>query len=174
MTNDHVDTIIGQWESERPDLDVSGMAVTGRVTRLAKTLMPLMEQAYAPYELEFWEFDMLATLLRNGAPYQLTPGQLIDSMMITSGAMTNRIDRLCERGLVMRVKSPSDGRQVLVTLSDEGKRVIDEAVVTHSANLLRILEPLDRDQREQLASLLRTLTLAIESTPGEEEGAVPS
>lgn len=170
MEPDHVDEIISQWNRERPGVDVSGMAVIGRLTRLEKVIRPRLNDVFAQHDLESWEFDVLATLLRTGAPHQLTPGQLLEAMMITSGAMTNRIDRLERRGFVKRVKSPDDGRQVLVTLTAKGMRKVDDALVDHADNELTIISSLSERQREQLAALLRTLHHAVVD---EAAGAAP-
>lgn len=157
MEPDHVDEIVAQWNSERPDVDVSGMAIIGRITRLHRQIRPQLDAVFAEHDLESWEFDVLATLVRNGEPHQMTPGQLLESMMITSGAMTNRIQRLEDRGFVKRVKSPSDGRQVLVTLTKSGQRKVDSALTDHAANELEIISALSNSEQEQLAGLLRIL-----------------
>lgn len=167
---DPVDGIIDQWNRERPDVDVSGMAVIARVSRLDKLVRPNLNAVFAKHELEAWEFDVLATLVRNGEPHQLTPGQLLDSMMITSGSMTNRIDRLEARGLVERGKSPSDGRQVLVTLTTTGKRKLDAALVDHAGNELAIIERIEPAQRQQLTDLLRSLHHAIVAHSNSADG----
>lgn len=159
--HDHVDEILAQWSRERPGVDVSGMAIIGRLNRLQKLVRPRLDEVFAQHGLESWEFDVLATLLRNGEPHQLTPGQLLESMMITSGAMTNRIDRLERRGFVKRARSPSDGRQVLVTLTKRGMRKVDAALLDHAANMLAMIDPLDDDQRDELADLLRVLHHAL-------------
>ena len=154
---DHVDTIVAQWNRERPSIDVSGMAVIGRLGRVNTLIRSRLDEVFAGHDLESWEFDVLATLVRSGAPHQLTPGQLLDSMMITSGAMTNRIDRLETRGFVQRVKNPDDGRQVLVTLTAEGIAKVDAALVDHAANELDRLAELDVEQRHQIVELFRLL-----------------
>ncbi len=156
-TSDHVDEIIEQWNRERPDVDVSGMAIIGRLARLEQTIRPQLNAVFARHDLESWEFDVLATLLRHGEPHQLTPGQLLESMMITSGAMTNRIDRLEQRGFVKRTKSTTDRRQVLVTLTKSGLKKVDAALLDHAANELAIINALDSDQRRRLIELLRVL-----------------
>lgn len=158
---DHVDEIVAQWNRERPAVDVSGVAIIGRLSRLEKEIRPRLSAVFAQHDLESWEFDVLATLLRNGPPHQLTPGQLLDSMMITSGAMTNRIQRLEERGFVERVRSPTDGRQVLVTLTAAGLAKVDAALIDHAANERRIVSALSPRQREQLVRLLRALHHAV-------------
>lgn len=154
---DHVDEVVEQWARERPGVDVSGMAIIGRITRLDKLIRPQLDAVFAQHDLESWEFDVLATLLRNGDPHQLTPGQLLESMMITSGAMTNRIDRLERRGFVKRAKSPTDGRQVLVKLTKKGLKKVDSALIDHAANERAIVDALTPDQRDQLVDLLRRL-----------------
>lgn len=165
MQPDHVDKIVAQWNRERPDVDVSGMAIIGRISRLARVIRPRLNEVFAQHDLESWEFDVLATLLRNGPPHQLTPGELLESMMITSGAMTNRIDRLEQRGFVKRTKSPSDGRQVLVTLTKKGMKTIDAALVDHAANELAIISALNPTQRAELIGLLRVLHHAVVDQP---------
>ena len=161
MESDRVDEIVAQWHRERPGLDVSGMEVIGRLSRLDRAIRPLLEKVFAQHDLESWEFDVLATLLRHGAPHQLTPGQLMDSVMITSGAMTNRIDRLEQRGLVAREKNPDDRRQVLVTLTGTGRKKVGAALVDHAANEARIISALDSTQRSQFIEALRVLSLAV-------------
>lgn len=162
---DHVDEIIDQWRQERPDVDVSGMAIIGRLGRVEKMIRPRLDEVFADHDLESWEFDVLATLLRNGQPHQLTPGELLDSVMITSGAMTNRIDRLEARGLVKRGKNPADGRQVSVTLTAKGRKKVDAALVDHAANERTILASLDRHEQDQLVELLRKLHHALVDRP---------
>lgn len=165
---DQVDEIVDQWSRERPDIDVSGMAIIGRISRLERIIRPHLDAVFARHDLESWEFDVLATLLRHGHPHQLTPGRLLDSMMITSGAMTNRIDRLERRGFVTRSKSPTDGRQVLVTLTQEGRVRVDAALVDHAANEVTLVDALRADQREQLIDLLRLLHQAVDGPDSGE------
>lgn len=155
---DHVDVIVEQWARERPDVDVSAMAIIGRLGRIEKAIRPLLDTVFAQHDLESWEFDVLATLLRNGPPHQLTPGRLLESVMITSGAMTNRIDRLEGRGLVSRLKNPEDGRQVIVALTPAGLAKIDAALVDHAANEAAIIEGLAPAERDELVILLRKLS----------------
>lgn len=168
---DHVDEIIDQWNAERPDVDVSGMAIVGRLTRLDRVLRQRLDAVFAEHDLESWEFDVLATLKRNGTPYRLTPGRLLDSMMVTSGAMTNRIDRLERRGFVQRSKDPTDGRQVLVELTAAGHERVDAALVDHAANELALIAALSPDQRTQLVELLKLLDESIRAAPRRDTGA---
>lgn len=159
---DHVDEIVAQWQRERPDVDVSGMALIGRVSRLERAIAPLLAEVFARHGLEAWEFDMLATLRRSGAPYQLTAGQLVSSMMITSGAVTNRIDRLESRGLIRRERDPHDGRVVRVTLTEAGLETIDAALPDHATNELDMIGVLEPEERETLIALLSKLTSSLE------------
>lgn len=163
MQKDGVDRIVGQWHAQRPDLDVSGMEIIGRLGRLNKQIRPLLDAVFVGHGLESWEFDVLATLLRSGPPHQLTPGDLLESTMVTSGAMTNRLDRLEGRGLILRSKSPTDGRQVIVTLTQGGLSLIDAAVTDHADNERRLLEGLDTTQQRELVDLLRALQFAVDA-----------
>lgn len=115
---DEVDRIVEAWRRERPDLDVAPLSVLSRVTRLARHLDLARRSAFARHQLEVWEFDVLSALRRAGEPYQLSPGTLVAQTLVTSGTMTNRIDRLAERGLVERLPAPGDRRGVLVHLTD--------------------------------------------------------
>lgn len=164
-SDDHVDTVVAQWGRERPGLDVSGMDLISRVTRLSHLLRTRLNAVFAEHDLESWEFDVLATLLRNGPPYKLTPGQLIDSMMLTSGAMTNRLQRLERRGLITRTKSPDDGRSVVVSLTESGSKVVDAALTDHAANESALVAGLAPDQQAQLIDLLRTFTRSLTLNP---------
>ena len=159
---DRVDEIVDQWTAERPDVDVSAMAIIGRISRIERLIRPRLEEVFQQHELESWEFDVLATLRRTGSPHELTPGQLLDSTMVTSGAMTNRLDRLESRGFGGRRRSPTDGRQVLVSLTDTGRTIVDAALVDHAANELRLIESLDAEQRDALVDLLRALIEGID------------
>lgn len=138
------------------------MAIIGRLGRLEKVIRPRLDEVFAEHDLESWEFDVLATLLRSGEPHRLTPGELLESMMITSGAVTNRIDRLEKRGFVKRAKSPSDGRQVLVSLTAKGRKKADAALIDHAANESAILSGLSSKQQRELTDLLRVLSHAVD------------
>lgn len=154
---DEVDRICEAWRRERPDLDVSPLEVLSRVTRLAKHLDRDRAAAFAQHDLELWEFDVLAALRRSGPPYQLTPGQLIQQTLVTSGTMTNRIDRLEDRGLVARHPDPDDGRGVIVKLTPGGRTVVDAALVDLLKREGELLAHLDLPRRRELANLLRRL-----------------
>jgi DNA-binding MarR family transcriptional regulator len=154
---DEVDRIVAAWDRERPDLDASPLQVLSRISRLARHLDLARGAAFAQRGLELWEFDVLSALRRSGAPYQLSPGQLVTQTLVTSGTMTNRVDRLAARGFVSRSPDPSDRRGVIVTLTDTGREAVDGAL----ADLLRrerdLLARLSESEREGLSTLLRTL-----------------
>lgn len=158
---DHVDTVLDQWEAERPELDVSPMAVVGRVSRAARLLERGVDRVLEEHGLGGGEFDLLATLRRSGAPYRLTPGALVASSMVTSGAVTARLDRLVAKGLVTRETDPSNRRSVLVTLTPAGRRAVDRALGAHVANEEALLAGLSAADRERLARLLRTLLVSL-------------
>ena len=120
-------TSIAAWRQQRPDLDVAPLQVLSRVSRLARHLDIARRGAFAAHGLESWEFDVLSALRRAGPPFQLTPGALLRATLVTSGTMTNRIDRLAAAGLVYREPDPRDRRGVLVTLSERGRTVVDAA-----------------------------------------------
>jgi DNA-binding MarR family transcriptional regulator len=159
---DEVDRLIASWQRERPDLDVAPMQVLSRVTRLARHLDRARSAAFAAHGLETWEFDVLAALRRAGRPYQLTPGQLLKQTMVTSGTMTNRVDRLSQRDLVVRGDDPDDRRGVLVALTPAGLETADAALADLLAAEHALLSDLPTEQHEQLASALRTLLLPYE------------
>ena len=168
--SDHLDDIVRQWNRERPDLDVSPMAVIGRITRVERSIRRRLEAVFAEHGLEGWEFDVPATLLRSGEPYELTPGQLLRSTMVTSGAMTNRLDRLEARGLVTRTPSRTDRRVVLVALTPAGHQLINRAVEAHVANEHTILTGLTDRQRLELARLLQRLEASVSEDPVTADG----
>lgn len=159
--HDAVDVILEQWAAERPDVDVSAIAVIGRISRLEKLLAPELARVFAQHGLEAWQYDVLATLRRAGKPYELTVGAMLDSMMLASGTITHRIDRLEQRGLVERRADPSDKRVVLVRLTAAGKRLVDTAIVDHAANETALLSGLTPRERAQLEALLRRLHLSL-------------
>jgi DNA-binding MarR family transcriptional regulator len=158
---DGVDEIIEQWARERPDLDVSPLAVIGRISRLARELERRLEVVYREQGLEGDWYDVLATLRRAGPPYTLRPSELTQTLMLTSSGTTKRLDRLERAGLIARTPDPSDRRGVLITLTDAGFALHDRAIVAHVANEHRLLSGLSDDEREQLAGLLRRLQLTL-------------
>jgi DNA-binding MarR family transcriptional regulator len=154
---DEVDDLVAAWRAERPDLDVQPLQVLSRVSRLARHLDRARRTAFAGHGLETWEFDVLSALRRQGSPYQLSPGALLRATLVTSGTMTNRIDRLAAAGLVLRQPDPQDKRGVLVTLTAEGRTRVDAALADLLGREEALLARLDRGERELLAGLLRTL-----------------
>ena len=152
---DGVDRIIEQWAAERPDLGTEPMRVFGRIYRLARVSGDAVEKAYAAYGIGRAEFDVLATLRRSGEPFELSPGALAGSMMLSSGGTTARLDRLEKAGLVTRVPSPTDRRGVLVRLTGRGREIIDQAVAGGLAEQARLLSHMSPDRVRQLATLLR-------------------
>jgi DNA-binding MarR family transcriptional regulator len=154
---DEVDDLVAQWRTERPDLDVSPLQVLSRLSRLARHLDRARRAAFAAEGLEPWMFDVLSALRRQGPPYQLSPGALLRATLVTSGTMTNRIDRLAVAGLVSRHRDQQDKRGVLVTLTDRGKRVTDAALDGLLDRERRLLTALDPIAQQELASLLRVL-----------------
>jgi DNA-binding MarR family transcriptional regulator len=162
MNSDPVDAILAQWQRERPDLDVSPMGVIGRIGRLAKHLERAIQETFAEFGLNVGEFDVLATLRRSGRPYQLSPTALFNTLMVTSGTMTHRIDQLERAGLVKRIPDPNDRRGALIMLTDQGFNLIETAVAAHVANEQQLLKALKKPEREALTQLLRKLLLSFE------------
>lgn len=154
---DEVDRLVAAWQRERPDLDSSPMQVLSRVTRLARHLDLARREAFESHTLETWEFDVLTALRRAGPPYELSPGRLLRETMVTSGTMTNRVDRLEAKGLVLRMPAPADRRGVLVGLTPEGRARVDAALEGLLEQERRLLDGLTAAQRESLAALLRTV-----------------
>lgn len=157
-STDEVDSLVAAWQRERPELDVSPMQVLSRVTRLARHLDRERRQAFAAHDLESWEFDVLAALRRSGPPYRLSPGQLLRETGVTSGTMTNRVDRLSARGLVARTDHPDDRRGVLVGLTPAGRAAVDAAMDDLISAEHAILAGLAGTRRDGLAATLRDLT----------------
>ena len=161
-TIDEVDVLVDAWRRERPDLDVAPLEVLSRVSRLARHLDLARREAFAAHDLEPWEFDVLAALRREGAPYTLSPGRLLQVTLVTSGTMTNRIDRLEAKGLVARVPDPNDGRGVQVVLTEAGRTRVDDALTDLLAHEREILSALPAHDRDELADLLRRLTVPFD------------
>ena len=162
MTKDIIDQLIDQWERERPDLDARPMAVVGRILRLAVHLDRRANEALKPFGLAVWGFDILATLRRFGEPYAMTPTELMKAVMLSSGAMTNRIDRLENLGLVERKPSPNDRRSFRVQLTHEGRKVIEKAIEVRFAEAEDALDGMSQRDRKQLGSLLRNILLHVD------------
>jgi DNA-binding MarR family transcriptional regulator len=160
---DEVDELVAGWRAQRPDLDVSPLQVLSRISRLARHLDRARRSAFAAHGLEPWEFDVLSALRRQGKPYQLTPGALLRATLVTSGTMTNRIDRLAAAGLVARQPDPADRRGVLVSLTGRGLRAADAALAALLVGERELLAGLDEAQRGQLVTLLRMLLAPFDS-----------
>lgn len=152
---DEVDRLIAAWKRERPDLDISPLAILSRITRISRQLDIARREAFA--ELEPWDFDVLAALRRAGSPYQLSPGQLMQETLVTSGTMTNRLDRLEDYALITRAPDPNDGRASIVSLTAAGMRAVDKALEDLLGQERELLSGLNRDEKNQLAELLAKL-----------------
>ncbi|MEW7008618.1 MarR family winged helix-turn-helix transcriptional regulator [Lentilitoribacter sp. EG35] len=159
---DDVDKIIEQWNRERPDLDVEPMALIGRLMRIANHLGKGMGETFSKYDLNLASFDVLATLRRSGAPYALSPTDLMTTMMITSGTMTNRIDQLVKRGLVERIANENDGRGFLIKLTDKGFTLIDEVVGAHVKTQKTLVSGFAKTDRKTMNQFMKTYLEDIE------------
>jgi len=165
---DGVDVIIEQWQRERPDLDTSPIGVIGRISRLAREIERRLEPVYAASGLEPGWYDVLATLRRAGPPYRLHPADFAATLMLTSSGTTKRLDRLEAAGHITREPDPSDRRAVLITLTPQGRSLVDKASGKHMANEQRILSGLTKAEQRQLAGLLRKLRITL-PPPQEDE-----
>ncbi len=154
---DEVDQLVVAWGRERGDLDLAPVEVFSRISRLARHVDRVRRAAFATFGIETWEFDVLAALRRAGAPYELSPGRLLRETMVTSGTMTNRVDRLTARGFVERYPDPDDRRGVLVRLTPEGRVAVDGAFEALLAAEHELISALSARDRRQLAGLLRPL-----------------
>ena len=154
---DEVDEIVQAWQRERADLDLAPVEVFSRISRLSRLLDRARKDAFTAQSMEPWEFDVLAALRRAGKPYRLSPGQLLRETMVTSGTMTNRIDRLTARGYVERSPDPRDRRGVLVGLTTAGKKAVDAAFERLLAGERDLLAELSAAERRDLTGLLKRL-----------------
>lgn len=149
---------VEQWRRERPDLDVRPMAVLGRLSEATSMIgRDRLNPLFQRFGLQAGEFDVLATLRRSGPPYALTPTALYEATMVTSGAMTNRLDRLERSGFITRGPHPEDRRGVIVKLTETGRALIDKAVAAHVDNEREILSVLTEKEQEMLAAMLQKL-----------------
>ncbi|QTE30393.1 MarR family winged helix-turn-helix transcriptional regulator [Pengzhenrongella sicca] len=164
MADDGVDRILEQWATERPELKTESMGVFGRIYRIARASGDAMTAAYGQFGITRADFDVLATLRRSGPPFALAPSALTASLMLTSGGLTGRIDRLERAGLVARSPAPTDRRGLLVTLTDRGREIVDDAVVAGLAAQDRMLAALAPARRRQLDDLLRELLGAVSAS----------
>jgi DNA-binding MarR family transcriptional regulator len=158
---DHVQHVLEQWRREAPELDRSPMGVVGRISRLAQLLQDELEPVFAAHGVNGGEFDVLAALRRVGRPYRLTPTELSTALIITSGGMTKRLNALAGRGLIRREPDPTDRRSSAVSLTPEGKRLVEAILPEHVANEERLLSELSTEQRVELARLLETLAISL-------------
>ena len=163
VLRDEVDELVAAWRAQRPDLDVEPLQVLSRISRLARHLDIARRGAFADHGLESWEFDVLSALRRQGPPFQLTPGALLRATLVTSGTMTNRIDRLAAAGLVRREPDPRDKRGVLVILTGRGQERVDAALADLLHRERALLAGLDTAEREHLAELMRILLVPFDA-----------
>ena len=152
---DHVDRILAQWRRERPELDVEPMGIFGRLKRLTTHIGREVDAVLLKHGLSSSSFDVLATLRRSGAPYRLSPGELLGMTMVSSGTMTNRIDQLEKAGLVERLFNPEDRRSVLIALTEKGLAAVEETVGAHVANQQRLTRNLTAEDKAELDRLLK-------------------
>jgi DNA-binding MarR family transcriptional regulator len=163
--------IVQQWARERPELDTGPMAVLGRIYRAARVSGDAMERCYARFGITRADFDVLATLRRAGGPEGLSPGRLTNALMLTSGGMTGRLDRLERAGHIVRAPDPADRRALLVRLTDSGRALIDEAVSAGVAVQRQLLADLPPDRQRQAGELLRDLLASVEAHAQADDGA---
>ncbi|WP_289031340.1 MarR family transcriptional regulator [uncultured Paraglaciecola sp.] len=156
--NDSVDLILQQWKNTKPELNCSAMGIVGRLFRIESSWKKQLETVFKQHKLSGIEFDILATLYRSQIP--LTPTELYQTLMLSSGAMSTRIEALVQRQLIERISSVKDRRSCKITLTEEGKTIIDTAVTAHVANMEVLLRPLKQMERIQLTSLLKKIVLA--------------
>jgi len=161
---DVVDRLLSQWTREQPDLDCSGLAIVVRIQRLAKLMQQGAEQVLAPLALKLWEYDVLSALRRQGEPFTLPATALARAALLTSGAMTTRIDRLVDKGLVAREPCSADRRGVNVRLTEAGMQLVDRALAARMRAAGKLVAGLPADQRATLDSALRELLLGLDPT----------
>lgn len=152
---DRVDKIIQQWHQERPDLNVEPMEIIGRIKQLSQHLSREMERTFSTYGLNGASFDVLATLRRSGAPYALSPSDLMNSTMVTSGTMTNRINQLVKGGLVERTSNPQDARSFVISLTKEGHTLIDQVLNDHVKTQAQLTSVLTEEDKKTFNLILR-------------------
>ncbi|TWP37705.1 MarR family winged helix-turn-helix transcriptional regulator [Leekyejoonella antrihumi] len=167
--HDTVDQIREQWADVRPELDSTPMGVIGRMSRASSLLDKSIRENFAGFDLLPGEFDVLATLRRSGSPYKLTPGVIGELTMVTSGAITNRIDRMVDKGLVKRELDPDNRRIIVVVLTRRGRELINEVIDSHVAHEIKLMESLSDGEQKQLAELLRKLLVGLGDIPQGDE-----
>ncbi|MBG3018736.1 MarR family transcriptional regulator [Proteus mirabilis] len=159
---DRIDKITKQWQRERPDLDISPMGLIGRLGNVTLHLSREMEKVFSQFGLNTSSFDVLATLRRAGDPYTLSPGEMLSTLMVTSGTMTNRIDQLEKAGWVIRKVNPEDGRSFLVSLTPEGLELINQVIEAHAENQKRLVSGLSQQEQQKLTQLLKVFLNSLE------------
>lgn len=159
---DAIDRVVEQWAKEKPELETEPMAMMGRIMRIAKYMETQVAELHKKYDMKLGEFDVLATLRRSGKPYRLTPSELIGSMMLTSGAMTNRLDKLEAKGLISREHSKEDRRSVSVQLTKDGLFLIDQMMTEHVEMQKKLVKSLSASQKKNTNQLLKTWLSAYE------------
>ena len=160
---DRIDRLVGQWADERPDLDLDTMALAARLMRVAQLISGRIDELAAANGVHRGEGDVLFALRRAGPPFRLSPTRLAESLLVTTGTMTNRLDRLEQRGLIKRIPNPADRRSLDVELSAEGRRLVDAAVTEHVANEQAMLAPLTARDRAELTRITRKLIAHLEA-----------
>lgn len=160
---DEVDRLLRGWRRVLPDVDVSPLEVLSRVSRLARYLDRQRTVIFARHDLEIWSFDVLSALRRALTPASLSPGQLLAQTLVTSGTMTNRLDRLEERGLLRRHQDPADARSVRVQITAAGRRCVDRALTDLVEREHAILASLDAEERRLLAAMLRQVVAPFDA-----------
>jgi len=159
---DAIDRVVEQWAKEKPELETEPMAMMGRIMRIAKYMETQVAELHKKYDMKLGEFDVLATLRRSGKPYRLTPSELIGSMMLTSGAMTNRLDKLEAKWLISREHSKEDRRSVSVQLTKDGLILIDQMMTEHVETQKKLVKSLSASQKKNTNQLLKTWLSAYE------------
>ncbi|MEC7308986.1 MarR family transcriptional regulator [Vibrio crassostreae] len=159
---DAIDRVVEQWAKEKPELETEPMAMMGRIMRIAKYMETRVAELHKKYDMKLGEFDVLATLRRSGKPYRLTPSELIGSMMLTSGAMTNRLDKLEAKGLISREHSKEDRRSVSVQLTKDGLILIDQMMTEHVEMQKKLVKSMSASQKKNTNQLLKTWLSAYE------------
>ncbi|TGM59020.1 MarR family transcriptional regulator [Leptospira vanthielii] len=167
---DPMDEILRQWQKENPSLSLRGMEVFGRLGQVALLASNVVETNLARFGLKLGEFDVLASLRRSGSPFRLNPTQLWQGMLLSSGAMTNRLDRLETAGYIERLADPNDRRATLVSLTEKGLKLVEEAVLSHTQNEDTSIQDLTDEEINTLNSLLTKLKLSIEKSQESNKG----
>ena len=162
MTDDQIDEVLGRWRSSRPSIDTGPLEVTGRLSRIGPLLGRRQEAVFSRFGVNRGEVGALSALRVTGPPHRLSPTRLGRGLMLSSAGVTSRIDRLERRGLVRRLPDPDDRRGVIVELTDEGARLVDEAVAAVAESDRQLLARLDADEIAQLQALLKKLLASLE------------